>query len=44
MWFLDKNTAEILNRYKYNLKGGSVFPRGARLGIMNKSITPGPGN
>jgi hypothetical protein len=39
----DKNTAEILNNLKYTKKGGSSFSRSARQGIMNKSITPGPG-
>lgn len=40
----DKNTAEILNNYKYQKKGGSSFSKSARQGIVNKSLTPGPGN
>ena len=40
----DKNTAEILNNYKYQRIGGSSFSKSARQGIVNKSLTPGPGN
>lgn len=40
----DKNTAEILNNYKYQRKGGSSFSKSSRQGIFNKSLTPGPGN